>query len=76
MNIFMWNNPFTERHLQTISQLGISLIPPVTKKLACGDYGNGANLADLCFREACMQATNPWRKQFAYGSCQQRPPIY
>uniref|UniRef100_K3XY55 phosphopantothenoylcysteine decarboxylase n=3 Tax=Setaria TaxID=4554 RepID=K3XY55_SETIT len=42
MNTLMWNNPFTERHLQTINQLGIILIPPVTKRLACGDYGNGA----------------------------------
>ncbi|KAL1348850.1 hypothetical protein AAHE18_07G110000 [Arachis hypogaea] len=42
MNTFMWNNPFTERHLIAIDELGISLIPPVTKRLACGDYGNGA----------------------------------
>jgi phosphopantothenoylcysteine decarboxylase len=42
MNTFMWNNPFTERHINTISELGISLIPPITKRLACGDYGNGA----------------------------------
>ncbi|GAV75112.1 Flavoprotein domain-containing protein [Cephalotus follicularis] len=42
MNTFMWNNPFTERHLMLIDELGISLIPPVTKRLACGDYGNGA----------------------------------
>ncbi|KAM7264773.1 hypothetical protein ACFE04_002456 [Oxalis oulophora] len=42
MNTFMWTNPFTERHLMTIDELGITLIPPVTKKLACGDYGNGA----------------------------------
>ncbi|KAI9091089.1 hypothetical protein K1719_028359 [Acacia pycnantha] len=42
MNTFMWNNPFTERHLITIDELGINLIPPVTKRLACGDYGNGA----------------------------------
>ncbi|KAL0437988.1 UNVERIFIED_CONTAM: Phosphopantothenoylcysteine decarboxylase [Sesamum latifolium] len=42
MNTFMWNNPFTERHLMVIDDLGISLIPPVTKRLACGDYGNGA----------------------------------
>ncbi|CAA3021178.1 probable phosphopantothenoylcysteine decarboxylase [Olea europaea var. sylvestris] len=42
MNTLMWNNPFTERHLMTIDDLGISLIPPVTKRLACGDYGNGA----------------------------------
>ncbi|KAF7830373.1 putative phosphopantothenoylcysteine decarboxylase [Senna tora] len=42
MNTFMWNNPFTERHLISIDELGINLIPPVPKRLACGDYGNGA----------------------------------
>lgn len=42
MNTFMWTNPFTERHLMAIDELGISLIPPVSKRLACGDYGNGA----------------------------------
>ncbi|KAK3225174.1 hypothetical protein Dsin_005036 [Dipteronia sinensis] len=42
MNTFMWTNPFTERHLMTIDELGITLIPPVTKRLACGDHGNGA----------------------------------
>ncbi|KAK8642435.1 hypothetical protein V6N13_011778 [Hibiscus sabdariffa] len=42
MNTFMWSNPFTEKHLMTIDELGISLIPPVSKRLACGDYGNGA----------------------------------
>ncbi|XP_073099433.1 phosphopantothenoylcysteine decarboxylase isoform X3 [Elaeis guineensis] len=42
MNTFMWHNPFTKRHLEVISELGIVLIPPITKRLACGDYGNGA----------------------------------
>lgn len=42
MNTLMWNNPFTEKHLMVIDELGISLIPPVSKRLACGDYGNGA----------------------------------
>ncbi|KAG6436002.1 hypothetical protein SASPL_100883 [Salvia splendens] len=42
MNSLMWNNPFTERHLMGIDDLGISLIPPVKKRLACGDYGYGA----------------------------------
>ncbi|XP_020571388.1 phosphopantothenoylcysteine decarboxylase-like [Phalaenopsis equestris] len=42
MNTFMLNNPFTKRHLHTIGELGVSLLPPITKKLACGDYGNGA----------------------------------
>ncbi|WOL11702.1 phosphopantothenoylcysteine decarboxylase [Canna indica] len=42
MNTFMWNNPFTKRHLDGISELGVHLIPPIAKRLACGDYGNGA----------------------------------
>ena len=42
MNTFMWNNPLTKRHLEAISELGITLIPSITKRLACGDYGNGA----------------------------------
>ncbi|KAF6137800.1 hypothetical protein GIB67_040508 [Kingdonia uniflora] len=42
MNTFMWSNPFTERHLDIISEVGITLIPPITKRLACGDFGNGA----------------------------------
>ncbi|KAL6838779.1 hypothetical protein ACP4OV_031493 [Aristida adscensionis] len=42
MNTFMWSNPFTARHLDVLRELGMTLIPPVTKRLACGDYGNGA----------------------------------
>ncbi|KAL8522972.1 hypothetical protein ACS0TY_013072 [Phlomoides rotata] len=43
MNILMSDNPFTKRHLAALDELGTSLIiPPVKKKLACGDYGNGA----------------------------------
>ncbi|KAL8537684.1 hypothetical protein ACS0TY_012718 [Phlomoides rotata] len=42
MNTLMWDNPFTERHLVVLDDLGMSLIPPVKKRLACGDYGNGA----------------------------------
>ncbi|CAM0880225.1 unnamed protein product [Alopecurus aequalis] len=42
MNTFMWDSPFTRRHLDVLADLGVSLVPPVTKRLACGDYGNGA----------------------------------
>ncbi|CAN1167388.1 Phosphopantothenoylcysteine decarboxylase [Linum perenne] len=42
MNTFMWNNPFTERHLVSIDEIGISLIPPIKKTLVCGDRGYGA----------------------------------
>ncbi|KAF0921345.1 hypothetical protein E2562_003138 [Oryza meyeriana var. granulata] len=61
MNTFMWNNPFTNRHLETINQLGISLVPPITKRLACGDYGNGAmaepSEIDTTVRLACKRQT-------------------
>ncbi|KAG0490552.1 hypothetical protein HPP92_007415 [Vanilla planifolia] len=42
MNTLMWSNPFTKKHLEAIRELGITMIPPITKRLACGDYGNGA----------------------------------
>jgi phosphopantothenoylcysteine decarboxylase len=42
MNTFMWDSPFTSQHLQALVQLGAAIIPPISKKLACGDVGNGA----------------------------------
>ncbi|XP_057540540.1 phosphopantothenoylcysteine decarboxylase-like isoform X2 [Amaranthus tricolor] len=42
MNTLTWKNSFTETHLMAVDELGVTLIPPVTKKRACGDYGNGA----------------------------------
>ncbi|GLJ40575.1 hypothetical protein SUGI_0837560 [Cryptomeria japonica] len=42
MNTYMWNSPFTQRHLDVLTEMGTSFIPPISKKLACGDYGNGA----------------------------------
>ncbi|KAG8652214.1 phosphopantothenoylcysteine decarboxylase [Manihot esculenta] len=42
MHTFMWTNFFTERHLMSLDEQGISLIAPVTRRLASGDYGTGA----------------------------------
>ncbi|KAH7285981.1 hypothetical protein KP509_33G054000 [Ceratopteris richardii] len=42
MNTFMWENRFTQKHLESIKDLGILVISPIPKKLACGDSGNGA----------------------------------
>ncbi|GAQ80769.1 phosphopantothenoylcysteine decarboxylase [Klebsormidium nitens] len=42
MNTHMWDSPFTGRHLKELDTLGVRLIEPVSKKLACGDVGNGA----------------------------------
>jgi phosphopantothenoylcysteine decarboxylase len=41
MNTFMWESPFTQQHLQALIALGTKVIPPVSKKLACGDVGTG-----------------------------------
>lgn len=77
MNTLMWNNPFTERHLQTINQLGIILIPPVTKRLACGDYGNGA-MAETSqiytsVRLACKTQPHDSSRSFVIPVCNNQP---
>lgn len=42
MNTLMWENPFTRKHLDTCREMGFKVVPPVSKKLACGDVGMGA----------------------------------
>lgn len=43
MNTFMWNHPLTSRHLSLVKDLlGYKVIDPISKKLACGDVGDGA----------------------------------
>lgn len=56
MNTNMWEHPYTAQHLGAIRQLGVHVVPPIKKMLACGDYGDGAlaDIADICkyIREA------------------------
>lgn len=52
MNTHMWTSPFTERHLKELNGLGIRLIEPISKKLACGDTGVGAMAEPLIIIEA------------------------
>lgn len=43
MNTHMWTHPLTEKHVKCLeSELGYLQIPPVAKRLACGDIGVGA----------------------------------
>jgi phosphopantothenoylcysteine decarboxylase len=78
MNTFMWDSPFTAQHLERLQQLGVSVVAPVAKKLACGDVGTGAMAAPetiaaevlaalprLGFSQACAQGEQP--------ACLQRP---
>ncbi|BDA50101.1 Phosphopantothenoylcysteine decarboxylase [Coccomyxa sp. Obi] len=58
MNTFMWDSPFTSRHLGTLNELGATVIPPVSKKLACGDVGNGAMASPDVIAEAAILAVS------------------
>lgn len=46
MNTAMYENPITQRNIQTLSDLGFQFIEPREARLACGDLGKGA-LADV-----------------------------
>jgi len=39
MNTFMWNHPLTVTHVDTLRKMGYTYVPPIAKKLACGDIG-------------------------------------
>jgi phosphopantothenoylcysteine decarboxylase len=56
MNTFMWESPFTAQHLDRLGQLGVVVIDPVAKKLACGDVGNGAMAAPETIAAAVQAA--------------------
>lgn len=51
MNTFMWDNPITHEQIQTLRQRGLIIVPPVAKRLACGDVGVGAmaSVEDICW---------------------------
>ncbi len=42
MNTLMWKHPLTGQHLATLEKWGVEVVPPVEKKLVCGDVGVGA----------------------------------
>jgi len=45
MNTFMWKHPSTEININILKQWGYLEVPPVVKRLACGDEGVGAMAA-------------------------------
>eukprot|EP00878_Enallax_costatus_P040649 GHUV01046983.1.p2 GENE.GHUV01046983.1~~GHUV01046983.1.p2 ORF type:complete len:158 (+),score=24.41 GHUV01046983.1:107-580(+) len=56
MNTFMWESPFTAQHLDRIQQLGVTVVDPIAKKLACGDIGQGAMAAPEAIAKAVEAA--------------------
>ncbi len=62
MNTEMWNHPSVQRNLRWLEETGrYHIVPPVSKRLACGDIGMGAlaevdDVLEVLVREA------PWPK--------------
>lgn len=42
MNTFMYQHPFTAKHIAVLKELGMIEVPVVCKQLVCGDTGPGA----------------------------------
>lgn len=45
MNTLMWQSPLTDPQIDTLRRLGVRVVEPVAKMLACGDEGVGAMAA-------------------------------
>ena len=42
MNTLMYTNPFTEKHLKILKEMGVYVIEPIVKTLMCQESGIGA----------------------------------
>mgnify|MGYP002715352416 len=42
MNTLMYLHPLTAQHIKTIESFGYKVYGPISKRLACGDMGEGA----------------------------------
>lgn len=42
MNTRMWTSKVTQRNIHTLLEMGVVIVPPIFKTLACGDVGEGA----------------------------------
>ena len=58
MNTAMYENPVTQRNIQTLKELGFTFVDPREAMLACGDLGKGA-LADV---DTILEATEEFLK--------------
>jgi phosphopantothenoylcysteine decarboxylase len=45
MNMAMWAHPLTRPQVDVLRGLGFTIVPPASKRLACGDFGEGAMAA-------------------------------
>jgi phosphopantothenoylcysteine decarboxylase len=73
MNTLMWTHPFTEQHLSTLRSLGVVVIPPISKVLACGDIGAGA-MASVDEIVIAVRANSVAKTSIKIDPAQQQPP--
>lgn len=59
MNTGMYDNPITQRNLQTLKDYGVQIIEPASGWLACGDVGRGRMPNPEVLFEAVRRALSP-----------------
>lgn len=64
MNTHMWDSLFTSQHIAILEQqLGVDVIPPVSKALACGDVGTGAMAEPSSIAQAVQSSLTAQHKR-------------
>lgn len=64
MNTMMWDHPHTAKAIGVLTgELGMMIIPPVEKKLACNDVGVGALAPPLDIAQATLSAWSAWKSK-------------
>lgn len=56
MNTGMYDNPITQRNLQTLREFGVAVVEPESGYLACGDTGRGRLAEESALLEAVRDA--------------------
>lgn len=59
MNTVMWEHPATQPQLSRLRSWGITIVPPTSKELACGDIGVGAMASPLEIVAALQRRCGP-----------------
>eukprot|EP01025_Chloroclados_australasicus_P038044 TRINITY_DN38956_c1_g1_i1.p1 TRINITY_DN38956_c1_g1~~TRINITY_DN38956_c1_g1_i1.p1 ORF type:complete len:231 (-),score=21.34 TRINITY_DN38956_c1_g1_i1:177-869(-) len=71
MNTLMYQQPFTKKHLNVLISLGVQVVSPVQKQLACGDIGYGAmaapqDISDQVFQSLHKERSFTFNKNFTF----------
>lgn len=61
MNTMMWEHPITAQQLDTLSGYGMHIIQPISKVLACGDFGDGAMQEPEMIVESVIESWTRWQ---------------